>query len=220
MKKIKMTIELVSDTLSGAGEGFGATIDTDIQYDKSGIPFISSKRIKGALKNSLVDLLKIQSVKNKLNIQNEKSIVNKCFGHTGAAFSSPFQFSDFFVEEYDSIKNWVEYLSNNYESIISSEKVLSSLTNIRQQTTIDDNGVAAKHSLRTSRVVNKGLKFNSYILFDDTNQDYVKYLALACSYLRKIGLKRNRGLGEIKCSLFNENDEDLIENAISELEKI
>lgn len=223
MKNVKMIIELVSDTLPGSGEGFGAVIDTDVQYDENGIPFISSKRIKGILRNSLYDLLDMPAVKRATGLTDEKAIeefLDSIFGKKGSALPSSFEISDFFIEDYENVKQWFEYLKHNYPSIFSNEKILSTFTNIRRQTKIDDKGIAEKHSLRTLRVLNKLLKLQAQISFEETGNKYEKYLALACANLRRIGIKRNRGLGEVKCWLDGISIEDAIDSLKKDMEKI
>lgn len=217
MKKIKMTIELLADTLSGSGEGFGAIIDTDVQYDGSGIPYISSKRVKGALRNSLHDILEMPAFKRNQKI-NKQTILDSVFGKKGSAQSTSLEMSDFFIEDYNTSKKWFDFLKEKYPSIISSEKILSTFTNIRMQTKVDKKGIAEKHSLRTSRVVNKGLKLHAEITIDENNVDCVQYLPLACANLRRIGTKRNRGLGEVKCELIGISLSDSLENMKNTLE--
>jgi CRISPR-associated protein Csx10 len=207
MKTIKMTIELLSDTLSGSGEGFGAIIDTDVQYDEFGIPYISSKRIKGLLKNSLSDIFDMPAI----NEPRKEEILNKLFGEKGSVLPSSLEMSDFFIVDYENAKVWFGYLRESYPDIFSSEKILSSFTNIRRQTRVE-NGVAADHSLRTFRVVNKKTRFEADITLDD---EFEEYFALACANLRRIGGKRNRGLGKVTCKL----EGDIITDAIANLKK-
>jgi CRISPR-associated protein Csx10 len=217
MKKIKMIIELQSDALSGSGEGFGAVIDTDVEYDECGIPFMSSKRIKGCLRNSLYDLLEMPAVSTakKYTRENKNKLLNSVFGVIGSVQSSSFGISDFFIEDYETVKAWFAYLKSEYPGIISNERILSTFTNIRRQTKVDDKGIAEEHSLRTSRVVNKGLKFIADITFENEDKETQELFALACANLKRIGTKRNRGLGEIKCML----DPDILSGAVRNLEK-
>lgn len=201
MKEVKMTIELLSDNLSGSGEGFGAVIDTDVQYDELGIPFISSKRIKGALRNSLYDFLEMPVIKQQLNIKSDADrevILDSVFGKVGSVQPSSFKLSNFYIADYENIKKWFMYLIKRYPDIYSREKILSTFTNIRRQTRIDENGIAKKHSLRTARVVNKGLRLQANLTYDEKDENLI---ALACANLRRIGTMRNRGLGEIMCYL-------------------
>jgi CRISPR-associated protein Csx10 len=204
MKKIKMTIELLSDTLSGSGEGFGAIIDTDVQYDEFGIPFISSKRVKGLLRNSLVDLFDMPAIKNIIGATKRNEILSKLFGKAGSVLPSSVEISDFFIDDYDQVKSWFSYLKTSYQNIFSAEKILAAFTNIRTQTMLDENEIAADHSLRTSRVVNRGLNFEAEVIFEEEDEESEKYLALACANLRRIGMKRNRGLGDVKCDLIGD----------------
>jgi len=218
MKKNKMTIELLSDTISGSGEGFGAVIDTDVQYDEFGIPFISAKRIKGSLRNSLNEILEmpiVSEAKNCTKQYERDKILSLLFGETGSVESSSLFISNFFVADYQSVKSWFSYLIDKYPDIFSNQKILSTLTNIRRQTKVNEAGIAEDHSLRSSRAVNKGLKFEAEISIEEDNNNIEEYLALACANLRKIGTKRNRGLGDVKCEL----DSELITNSINKLEK-
>jgi len=217
MKTIKMKVELISDTISGSGEGFGAIIDTDCQYDEYGIPFISAKRIKGTLRNSLNDLLEMPAVSKANNFVDEadrEKVLDTVFGKKGSMQSSSIAISDFVVENYDLAKSWFSYLIDQYPNIFSSETILSTFTNIRTQTEIE-NGIAVPHSLRTSRAVNKGLKFMADITIEKEDEKIEELLALACANLRRIGTKRNRGLGDIQCELIG----DIVPTAISKFEK-
>lgn len=47
MAVFTFNLELLSDTLIGSGEGWGATIDTDVVFDDFGLPYIPARRVKG-----------------------------------------------------------------------------------------------------------------------------------------------------------------------------
>jgi len=49
MPAIRMTLE--SDLCAASGSGFSHTIDTDIVYDRYGLPCIPARRIKGCLRD-------------------------------------------------------------------------------------------------------------------------------------------------------------------------
>ncbi len=66
-------------------------------------------------------------------------------------------------------------------------------------TSIDDDGIAADTSLRTFRVLNKGLALTGELHFDPA---YKKVFENIVSLTRRIGSMRNRGLGHIQCKLF------------------
>jgi CRISPR-associated protein Csx10 len=80
---------------------------------------------------------------------------------------------------------------------------------IRQQTAIDPSGIADDHSLRTIRVARQGTVFQGNVQAPSDAPAIVDTLALACLNLRRLGTKRNRGFGEVTCSLRDEDDEPI-----------
>lgn len=221
MKSYKITIELKSPCLIGSAEGFGAIIDSDIVFDEFGIPYIPSKRIKGCLRDSAIEICEMFELAEinlidltKDNTENKYSIVTSIFGRPGDEKPAPVYFSNLVVKNYDSFKEWLNYLMHSYNKLISREKIIQQFTEIRQQTAIDENGISDEHSLRTIRVAKKGIVFEGKI---DTEIDDVKLLYYAAKNLRRLGTKRNRGFGEVECKLF----EDSVEvNFLNELEEI
>lgn len=233
MKKYKITVELLSQALIGSGEGFGAVIDTDIVFDDSGIPWVPSKRIKGCLRDSATEVCEIlgssginyipldKEIRHKENNdkkdQSEFKIVNELFGTSGSDEPSPLYISNLNVQGYEELKEWIGYLRQSYPLIINPEAIRKTYTQIRQQTSIDENGTAKEHSLRTLRVARKGLVFEGEIELEEEREEFVRLLYLACLNLRRFGTKRNRGFGEIKCRLL-ENGNEI--NLIKELEAV
>ncbi len=212
MKTIKINIELKSDTLPGSGEGYGAVIDTDIVFDELGIPFIPAKRIKGCLKDSAREVKDILLLSGNSYFTDIENSIKELFGLPGQNEASGFQFYNLFPESYYQMTDWFKYLNYNYAEIFSKDSILDSFTSIRRQTEIDDKGVAVDHSLRTIRAIRKGLKFIGDILINTDNHESETLLALSCANLRRIGTKRNRGLGEIKCCLSGVNIEETIKH--------
>ncbi|MBI5207064.1 MAG: hypothetical protein HY934_04655 [Candidatus Firestonebacteria bacterium] len=144
MKNLKIEIKLLSDTLIGSGEGFGAIIDTDIVFDDLGIPYIPARRIKGCLRESaeqVCEMLKIFNIPLKS--------ISEIFG-TGEK-PSLLTFSNLTIEEYEKNRQWLGYFAEEYKNIISKDAILDTFTMIRQQTALDK-GIAREHSLRTIRV--------------------------------------------------------------------
>lgn len=221
MTEYNMEIRILSDTLIGSGEGFGAIIDTDIIFDNVGIPFISAKRVKGLLRDSA---RKINEMFNQAIPEYVLPNFNELFGDKGKDYSCPINVSDFYIQEYDKNYKWLEHYLNqkDYKNFISKDLVIDYFTSIRKSTTVDEEGVAKKHSLRSYRVLSSGPVFTGKINIDLNKDDankFGKLLALACQNLKSMGTKRNRGLGEIECKLF-ENNKNLNETFLKELEEI
>ncbi len=105
-----------------------------------------------------------------------------------------------------------------YKEIINREAIINQFTEIRQQTSIDEEtGTAKKHSLRTIRVAKKGITFTGAVDFENPSEELIDLFCLACLNLKRIGTKRNRGFGKIKCSLYENNKEI---NSLSKLEEL
>ncbi|MDZ4711294.1 MAG: RAMP superfamily CRISPR-associated protein [bacterium] len=216
-----MQIKMLSDTLIGSGEGFGATIDTDIIFDNVGIPYIPAKRVKGLLRDSARNINKMFSQSfPKYDLPDYKVL----FGDPGKDYSCPIKISDFYIHEYDANYKWLDYYLKQaaYENFLSKDLTVDYFTNIRKSTTVDDKGIAKKHSLRTYRVLSKDPvftgKLNVEIDSEGDTQKFEKLLVFACQNLKSMGTKRNRGLGEIECKLYKDN-KDLNESIFKELEE-
>ncbi len=209
MKKLKLIITLESDTLPASGEGYGDIIDNDAVFDENGIPFIPAKRIKGLLRDSLKELE-----------ETAAGIIPKhidlIFGIKGSDKPAPVHFSNLFPAGYEKIKDWAEYyIKNNF---ISPEDIRSQYSNIRTQTKLSEKGTAEEHSLRTIRVLDKGLVFEGEILAE-CGEAEEKLLALAAANLKMLGTKRNRGYGRIKAEI-TENGNSLFDKFFKSAEEL
>jgi CRISPR/Cas system CSM-associated protein Csm3 (group 7 of RAMP superfamily) len=213
MLSFYLNIELLSDTLVGSGEGWGATIDSDVVFDECGLPYIPAKRIKGCLRESALEVLEMFDQSGiKLFSQEE---IDFLFGKAGMVESGELSISNAYIEDYTLNKKWIEWLENKHGSMFSKDTVLNTFTSIRRQTAIKENGVKKKHSLRTSRVLNRGFKFSAGIeTSNDIENKYIDFLNFAARNLRYIGTNRNRGFGWVSCFLsgVQENYEKSIEN--------
>ncbi len=214
MKTYQLKLELLSPALIGSGEGFGALIDTDIVFDDAGIPFVPSKRIKGCLRDSA------NEVKEMFNLLTDRDI-EITFGKIGDSESGAVYFSNLTIEDiedYEKNKAWLDYYlkNNKYPDILSKERILETFTEIRQQTAIDS-GVAKGGSLRTIRVIKKDSEFYGDIHIEKESETILDTLMLACLNFRSMGTKRNRGFGEIHCSLFEAEKELPIPKKLEEL---
>jgi CRISPR-associated protein Csx10 len=215
---IKLTFK--SDALPGSGEGFGSVIDQDIVFDDLGIPYVPAKRIKGLLRESYEEVCQVLNISSTVCLD---PIL--LFGKPGQDLESPVYFSNLFVEDYMKLKDTLKKLSLIYPLIFNQESIIEAFTYLRQQTAIDQiTGTALPHSLRTIRVLKKGitfvgdLKIDKDILGKNMNNNYINLiycLALACKNLKRMGTKRTRGFGELDCFLADSSGKDLTEGAIT-----
>jgi CRISPR-associated protein Csx10 len=212
MTQLKLKIELLSDTMIGSGDGYGAVIDSDVVYDEIGIPFIPARRIKGCLRDSALQVVERLNFAN-INLFSEDDVKN-IFGKKGAKFSADIRFDNLFISDYEKTKAVFSFLIKNKKDDFSIDSIINSFTNIRRNTEIEK-GIAKEHSLRTMRVLNKGISFEGDVAIDSSNDNSNFLIALAAMNLKRIGSKRTRGLGEIKCYI---DDTSLNKKAIDFIE--
>lgn len=221
MMKLDLKIQLLSPTLPGSGEGWGSLVDTDIIMDEYGLPYLPARRIKGLLRESAVEVMEMLAL-SKLNTREELALAppEQIFG-TGFQ-KSVFQVDNLKIEDHDQIIQWLDFLFQSYGQILSPAVITEALTEIRRQTSIDeDTGVARENSLRTIRVINQGISFTGTIFMENSKQQdqAIRLLALAVANLKRLGSKRTRGLGRIEASLWH-NSSNLSRAAVSLLRKV
>jgi CRISPR-associated protein Csx10 len=198
---LKITTE--SFLLTGSGEG-AALIDADVVFHPSGFPMIPARRVKGMLKESLVEVLEIFGKK-----QGEiKAMVSSLFGDPGLpTYQGKLLFHNLMLEGWDQIAE--EIKNAPPKGVLQPDFVKAYFTEEVQQTAIgregkpnEVEGVAKKRSLRNYRVIKPGYTFESPLsLTDVLNEKEEKYLKHASLNLRHAGTRRNRGFGKIRCQL-------------------
>lgn len=194
-----MTIELLSPLHLGSGQG-DVNLDTDVCHDEYGLPYFPAKRLKGLLYESALEVAEMAALSDGFL---EAKTVGELFGHT-ADSQVQITVHDFFLPDYAAIQEYWRNMAQRWPHIFRAETVLATYSALRFHTSIDPaTGLAADSSLHNMRVVNEGLMFQGQIMLENSAPAHQKALLLAVANLRRAGLKRNRGLGQIKCRLTN-----------------
>ena len=220
--KMKLKIILESSILPGSGSGAGAMIDNDVIFDDQGIPYIPAKRIKGCLRDAALEVLEMFCVNpaNKPLTGFSEEDIKDLFGRPGNEKKSPVTIGNLFIENHKETSLWLEFLLAQKNSIISVEKIKTQFTELRTTTAINDKtGVARNHSLRTSRYLKKGLVFNGDLDLDisattDRQDVWLKILSFACANFKTMGTRRNRGTGDILCTLWQNQKQLKVEEPV------
>lgn len=209
MEKFILKIELLSDTIFSGGETIVSVSDIDILYDDNSIPYYKGKSIKGNLREVIETLVKNQRAFDEKKAEKNEKILVKLFGK---------KFENKVSEEYrdrqvegilkfenaslgDDIVRTLQYLIDTEE--ITPEELISSLTDIRYATKIKrETGTSQDHSLRSMRVLNRGVVFYADIYSEQNLSDEeLGLLVCGVNCLRHLGTLRSRGKGEVKCTL-------------------
>jgi CRISPR/Cas system CSM-associated protein Csm3 (group 7 of RAMP superfamily) len=216
---IKLTIKarFKSPVLLGAGEGRGSVIDADIIFDSMGLPYFPGRRLKGLLRDSAQEILDLFFC-SQTEIYSQ-DILDRAFGVTGDESGGLLIFDNLYLPDYDSTYQWCVWVCSNkvLGKYFSPEAIIRAFTETRTQTAVAEDGVVLDQSLRRYRILKEGTAFSGHmILKKDDEQEVIDLLALACQNLRRAGTRRNRGLGEVDCSLYFE-ESNLSQKVLDEL---
>jgi CRISPR-associated protein Csx10 len=201
-----ITITLLSELCAGTGDGTVGMVDNETAHEH-GLPFIPAKRIKGALNEMAKELCDWKAT--------TPSKLKRLFGEPGQGNSGVLQVFDAHLLSTGwpgspSADNYEQLLRQLKASNLKSQSILELFTSIRTRTAIDEQYAAKKHSLRSVRVIHKGVSLRCAVKLDISEEE--EYLAELLGYcvqgLRHLGLGRSRGWGEVRCELHWQDNSD------------
>lgn len=191
MLRYILEIKLLSDMCCGAGEGDGIRQDVSSTYDKNGFPIIYGRRLKGLLRD------KVEFMQKNGYISSD--MVEKIFG--SGYIAGILRVGNAVLSDVDELKAELRGLNDEQKKLINPAAIEEIYTTDRHSTAIED-GVAKKHSLRIVGTFPKGLIFNAVLEINcgKESQEF-SIIENAVKLLRNMGLGRNRGYGEVVCTL-------------------
>jgi hypothetical protein len=196
----KIQIELLSDTTFGRGDGVAGLIDSEVEHDEIGLPYLRGRALKGLLAEECANML-FSIKKFAPNNTNWENAAINLFGFGGSSLNETAKMHVGDAILPSELKSALEYEINESKSITKDE-VLQSLTTIRRQTAMEANGSPKETSLRSSRAILRKTVFEAEIDSDfAVDSDEIILLAMSCNALQRAGLGRNRGRGKIKVEL-------------------
>jgi len=212
---LRLKIETDSSLMLGSGSGRGSYIDSDIIVDDYGLPYFPARRLKGLLRESaleVMEMLQQSELEGFMSVQ-----IDKVFG--SETTPSNIHIENLYPLDYQLTLDCLKYAQQEFSQLLNKEAVISALTDVRQQTAINNDGFAREGSLRTIRVLRTPYSFEGIIevLDCELKEEIENMLALACLNIRRVGSSRNRGWGEIICTLYSEDGRNLGETVIAEL---
>lgn len=165
-------------------------VDMDVVYDENGIPYIPAKRIKGCIREAALEMVEIGII--------EKKQYERIFGKEGNSRAA-FTLSNAYITGYSEAVEALQACS--HRELVSQQNVLNQYTYMRTQTSVDlETGVADENSLRTLRVVKKGLVFEADCEVCDQTEN-LEVFKQAVSLVKHMGMSRTRGLGLVNLTL-------------------
>jgi CRISPR/Cas system CSM-associated protein Csm3 (group 7 of RAMP superfamily) len=212
----RLELRLDSPVLIGSGEGWGSVIDTDVVFDEVGLPLIPARRVKGALRESALELLEMFDISGITGYSNVD--LETAFGKSGSHEGGLFGFNNLYLSDYSDVRDWCSWGIDRCSGMLSVDLIINCFTETRSQTSLDGDGIAEDGSLRRSRVLKAGLLFSGEVISCRENEAAVSLLALSCRNLKYIGTIRHKGLGRVNCALYRET-ENITEKALQMLKK-
>jgi len=194
----KIHIKLKSAATFGRGDGVAGLVDREIERDEHGFPFMRGKTLKGLLAESAENVLFALNVGETENENPWRQAKNKLFGTPGRGGEN-----ERGVLHIGDAQLSRELRAAILASGLNKNDVLYSLTGIRRQTAINPNGAPDDASLRSMRVLLRGVSLEAPIDFDGDQPDDLQFQLLAAVVLdfRRAGTGRNRGRGWLEARL-------------------
>lgn len=203
MKTYWIKFWLKSDATFGKGDGVAGLVDTEVQHDSFGLPYLSGKTLKGLLTAECSEILSAlqKAVPNK--IENWYKSAQHLFGNRGSGDNEMAKLHVGHAQIPADLRYGI--IEDFITGKLSRENVLESLTAIRRQTSMDnETGASKKETLRSTRVILRETMFESRLDFceEPTNED-LALLAACIKAFHRAGTERNRGRGKLKAELYD-----------------
>ncbi|NJL06398.1 MAG: RAMP superfamily protein [Chloroflexaceae bacterium] len=194
MREYWLTVNLESDATFGRGEGVAGLVDTEIEHDPAGCPFVNGRTLKGWLVEAWLD------IRHALPHSMDEE-ARRLFGqgsdhqaelHIGAATLPP---------------NLRAALHADVQrGTLQPADLLTVLTTIRRQTAVDhERDTPQTGSLRSLRALRRDTLLIAPLHFErDPAPTDLQLLAACALGVRRGGLGRNRGRGKLLLRLHDQ----------------
>lgn len=194
-----LTIHLRSDTTFGRGDGTAGLVDTDIEYDAAGLPFVGGRVLKGLLLEEWANIRFALGEGDKWD-----AAATVLFGRVGATGG------DVASMHVGTATLPPDLCAHLRRSQLAPATLLGACTAIRRQTTLDaEHGAAEDQSLRATRVLLRKTDLIAPLDFTTKPDTHSLSLLAACTLaVRRGGTARNRGRGWIRMLLHEAMPED------------
>jgi len=197
-------IELLSDATFGRGEGKAGEVDTEVEHDEYGIPFIGGKTVRSLLRDSWLSM--------RPHFPELQVAGDRVFGPTKRFLDDDVCILRVGDGQLDrSVRGWILAAATRQSERdrLPAKSILAACTDIRYQTAEDRlTGAPESVTLRSSRVVLRTFRFEALLTWNVRPADGdLRVLAMTALATRHGGLMRNRGRGHLCITL----DDDLEE---------
>ncbi|NJN98270.1 MAG: RAMP superfamily protein [Anaerolineales bacterium] len=206
MSTYSLQLTLLRDTTFGRGDGVAGLLNTEVDHDEYGLPFLRGRALKGLLVYECADILFALKQQGQ-EMTRWYAAARFLFGEPGSNLQGQAQL---YVGNACLPAELQQTLMIRHAPLKAAEaaqfrtEVLNALTTIRRQTAVEIDGVAKDNSLRAIRLIIRETQFEAPLTFLSEIEvvPLAKGLLAACvKSLRRAGTSRSRGPGLIKAEL-------------------
>ena len=203
MNTFWLTLTLKSDTTFGRGDGVAGVVDTEIQHDKYGLPYLSGKTLKGLLGAECAEILFALKQSPSPNLEACRASAQRLFGEAGSKME---QTANMHVGDAQLPQDLRLAIMDEVDfEKITRQEILDTLTAIRRQSAVEaETGAPKKETLRASRVILRETIFVARLDFErEPEENDLALLAAVVKAFRRAGSERHRGRGRLQAELYS-----------------
>jgi len=220
MTEYRLKITLLNDATFGRGDGVAGLVDTEVQHDEYGLPYLGGRALKGLLGAECADIVfALESACPKQQADHWKAVAQRLFGQSGGALEGEAILRVSPARLPDDLRAAVA--QDVRRKKLARAAVLETLTALRRQTAMDaKTGAPKKDTLRTMRVIVRTTVFEATLSFsEEPMPDDLALLAACVKAFRRAGSGRNRGRGKLKAELYDADNRPVTEVHFKDFQK-
>lgn len=205
-----LSLQLLSDTTFGRGDGVAGEVDAEVQHDDYGLPYLGGKTLKALLTATCAEILYALELAHIADLPRWQASAQRLFGGPGSVSN---RVGLMHVGDAQLPSDLRAAIAQDVIAErrrpggprFTSADVLASLTTVRRQTALDATGAPMQETLRSMRVIIRDTTFVSRLDFAANPDDLDLALLAACvSAFRRAGTGRNRGRGQLVAELYDQ----------------
>ena len=206
---MEIRLKLLSDATFGRGDGVSGLVDEEIEYDPgTGLPLVRGRTLKGLVVEACADIF--YSLEQSGDVPSTiVASAEYLFGRPGSYLTDAACLHIGAAQPPQLLRQAV--VADVKARRLLSETVLQSLTDIRRQTSVDEQTERPEDgSLRSMRVLIREVELTAPLAFRDTAYGaHLPLLAARLCAVHRGGTGRNRGRGRLQLRLHDDTGKDV-----------
>lgn len=194
--ELTLHLELLSAATFGRGDGLPGEVNSEVEHDEYGLPYLRGRTLRGLLAEEMESLLySLQATRGDKWYTARDGLLGvtaRALDETGIMHVGDARFPT-------GLRQLIAYSLETQPNQLSRVAMLEAVTALRRQTAMNELGAPETNSLRTQRVILPGTQFAALLTFDRPPSPHERAL-LAATVLawRRAGTGRNRGRGRLR----------------------